>query len=604
VSINISEPSISVDEINIPEISELSSEFTYNYYTIDERVSEYKSSLVDSLKNLPRYVTLRWNSSVLSNFEIQKNDSSKREFSKERSIENNFEKIMSEDNFFNEGYLSHVFSDITSIEQGSSDLENYSRLSQDNVESVFKMSQKQIQEISSNSNPDDEIHNQHLSSISSAYSNLANMPKDSLGLRVYDESGRLSDKDDLLESLCNSLSINVKINNSIIPDIFRNSKEKNKNLDVFKISSLKKNVNDEVVIKNIGKTSQSYSSFSSQPIKMIGYIIERYWSTPEGYTKQKNFFIEDPSVTNFVDKTPLYGVTYVYTVRAVSSVKLLTRSPDGSSVSVSEIYTSSKPIPTHVNCLEFVPPPEPENLKFTFDYDEGNLIVQWDPPINPQKDIKQYQVFRRKSIDFPFELIAQYGFDRSYPGWPDNTRYTTGEIVDANNFSNTPPEYRNLIKNSESLVCFHRDKEFTVDTEFFQNESFIYSICSIDAHGMISNYSEQHEVVFDSYKNKIVSKVVCDSGSPKPYPNMNLRIDAFKDSIRVSGDETKELSIYFSPEYLKIKDKDNKTYKIVEAVTSAKNNNPYYVLQLINLDNQKSQLIKININDSTNLTSS
>ena len=150
----------------------------------------------------------------------------------------------------------------------------------------------------------------------------------------------------------------------------------------------------------------------------------------------------------------------------------------------------------------------------------------------------------------------------------------------------------------------HRDKEFTVDTEFFQNESFIYSICSIDAHGMISNYSEQHEVVFDSYKNKIISKVVCDSGSPKPYPNMKLRIDAFKDSIRVSGDETKELSIYFSPEYLKIKDNDNKTYKIVEAVTSAKNNNPYYILQLINLDNQKSQLIKININDPTNLTSS
>lgn len=603
MSINISEPSLSVDEINVPEISELSSEFTYNYYTVDERISEYKSSLVDSLQNLPRYVTLRWRAPTLSNFEIEKNDYSQREFSKERSIENNFSKIMSEDRFLNKGYMSHIFSDITSIEQGGADLENYSRLSQDNIESIFKMSQRQIQKISSNSNPDDEIHNQHLSLISSAYSNLANMPKDSLGLRVYDESGRLTDNDGLLKALCDSLSISVKINNAIIQDIFRNSKEKIKNLNAFNVSSSAKKSDDNVVIQAIGNTKQGYYSPSnSQPIKILGYIIERYWSTPEGYAKQKNFFIEDPSVTSFVDKTPLYGITYVYTVRAIFSVKMLTRLSSGASIS--EIYISSKPIPSHVNCLEFVPPPEPENLKFTFDYDEGNLIVQWDPPVNPQKDIKQYQVFRRKSINFPFELIAQYGFDRSYPGWPDNTRYTTGEIVDANNFSNTPPEYRNLITSSENLVCFHRDKDFSVDAEFFQNESFIYSICSIDAHGMISNYSEQHEVVFDSYKNKIISKVVCGPGSPKPYPNMKLRVDAFKDSIRVSGDETKELSIYFSPEYLKIKDKDNKTYKIIEAITPAKNNKPYYVLQLINLDNQKSQLIKININDTANLTSS
>jgi hypothetical protein len=512
---------------------------------------------------------------------------------------------MSADNFFDSGFLSHTFSDISSIEQGSTDLEYSSRLSQDNVESVFRMSQKQIQRISSNSSEEDEIHQQHLASIVDAYSNLTNMPKDSLGLRVYDESGKNSDSDELLRSISKSLTLDVKINNMVVSDVFRNSKEKKSNISSFKISSSKKEIVDDLVAVNpIASSKLYYTKDISFPIVILGYIIDRYWVTPDGYTKQKTYFVEDPLVTNFIDKFPLYGVSYTYSIRSVFSVKMLSRTDDSNDVDVVEVYVSSKPIPTYVDCFEYVPPPPPENLKFTFDYSEQNLLVQWDPPINPQKDIKQYQIFKRKSINEPFELIAQYGFDTTTPGWPDNQKYRTGEIVDANNFELIPQEYRYLVKNSETLVCIHRDEDFSIDTEFFQNEPVIYAVCSIDAHGMISNYSAQYEVGFDSYKNRITTKLICDTGSPRQYPNMNLRVDAFKDAIKVSGDETKEISIYFSPEYLKIRDDDNKFYKIVEAKTPAKNSSPYYVFQLINLDNQKSQVVRINIDDPTNLTSS
>jgi hypothetical protein len=234
-------------------------------------------------------------------------------------------------------------------------------------------------------------------------------------------------------------------------------------------------------------------------------------------------------------------------------------------------------------------------------------VIHWDMPVNPQRDVKQFQVFRRKSIREPFELIAQYGFDRSETGNGATGRYKTGERVDANNIENMNVDDLYLVKEQDPRIVemsypvfMHVDEEFTVDSEFFTSSEYIYSICSVDAHGMISNYSSQHHVVFDPYMNKLVTKVVCDAGSPRPYPNMNLRMDAFKDVLSVSGDSARKLDVYFTPEYLGVKDDRNMKYKVVEAQTT--NQNPYYVLQLINLDNQKTQILKINVKDPQNLT--
>jgi hypothetical protein len=162
------------------------------------------------------------------------------------------------------------------------------------------------------------------------------------------------------------------------------------------------------------------------------------------------------------------------------------------------------------------------------------------------------------------------------------------------------PDDRGLVKVSDKPVYMHADEEFTVDPEFFVSSEYIYAIASIDAHGMISNYSSQHHVVFDPYKNRLVTKVVCDAGSPRQYPNMKLRTDAFKDVISVEGLAARQLKIFFTPEYLKVRDDRNVTYNIVEAQTPG--NASYYLLQLINLDNQKMQLLKINVKDPENLT--
>jgi hypothetical protein len=119
---------------------------------------------------------------------------------------------------------------------------------------------------------------------------------------------------------------------------------------------------------------------------------------------------------------------------------------------------------------------------------------------------------------------------------------------------------------------------------------------------MISNYSSQYRVTFDPFRNKLKIEMICDEGSPRAYPNMNLKIDAFKDSINTGGDETKQLQIYFTPEYLNVVDERGKNFRVVEAQKPGVSDKPYYLMQIINLDNQIAQIIKINVLDPNQLT--
>lgn len=604
----LSNPSQSIDEVNVPEVTEQAAEFVYNYYLQDERVSPPYSTLALPLSKSPRHVLLRWTVPRLSDFENNKESIEKKDNTGDYSLQGNSSKIISEDNFFNPSYVTHTFSNVDIIEQGASDLEKYSRLSRSDAESVYKMAKYQIQEVAAKGETNDKLYEKQTGELAESYLKLADFPKSSLGLRVYDRNNKLSDEDDLIRSISKSLSLTMKIHSTVIPDIFENSKVKSEstNLEALKIMHASaqagtlsaEGLNVSPVKNDVTKTTSNYLT---HPVGIVGYVIDRYLVTSEGFKKDSTFFVEDANQSTYVDRTVLYGYTYVYSIRAVASVKTLTYTADGSEVDISTLYVSSRPVSVPVECYEYTPPPEPTALKFVFDYTRRNLMIFWDMPVNPQRDVKQFQVFRRKSIKAPFELIAQYGFDKSQAG-PGGTRYRTGEKVDANNIENMNDDLRYLVQTFDSPVYMHRDEDFTVDAETYFSSEYIYAVCAVDAHGMISNYSAQYHISFDPYKNRLIVRCVCDAGSPRQYPNMNLRLDAFKDVIKVSGDNARQMSVYFTPEYLKVTDgrDPNLEYKIVEAQTT--NNNSYYVLQLINLDNQKSQLLKINIKDPQNLT--
>lgn len=610
----ISEASTSVDSINVPEVSGLSANFKYNFYVKDERISsvpllEENRETPNVLDQVPidkiaRYVTLTWRPPE----QLSEGNSALPvglPTIAEAAVKG---QILSEDNFFDPGYVNHTFSNIAAIEQGASDIENYSRLSNDNVESIFDMSNLQIKKIADAQQTQGNLNLNSLSSVSDAYSQLADLPDKALGLRVYDEEGNLSDKGDLISSIANSISLKVKLSNSVIPDIFGDtSKVTQKTLDVLSVqysnSTLGMSYNYSqrpfypvlVDMPNVGEDLGS-------SVRLIGYIVESYIYENGDFRKQSTYYLDGASSSSFVDKRVFYGKTYFYTVKTVSSVKLYMYEEGTSNVRSATVYVSSHPVSIKIDTLENIPPPEPQQIRFTFDYLKRNLIINWEMPLNPQRDIKQFQVFRRKSIKHPFELIAQYGFDDSLLD-AGGSRYLTTEVVDANNI-NMRQELRYLVKQRQGLpVTSHIDEDFTVDPDFYESSEYIYAVCSVDAHGLISNYSTQYKVSFDSYKNRLKTSVVCDSGCPRQYPNLKINVDTFKDVIAVSGDASKKLNIYFVPtKYLKLRDvKKSTTFNVIEAKTP-NNPHPYYLLQMINLDNQKLQLVKINVNDPERLT--
>ena len=120
------------------------------------------------------------------------------------------------------------------------------------------------------------------------------------------------------------------------------------------------------------------------------------------------------------------------------------------------------------------------------------LNIEWTHPFNKQEDIKYYQVFRRARRDEGFKLIKQYNFQDARPAIPLPEKI---------------PEY--LIIRSQYPVSSCQDEEFTLDS------NFIYSVCSVDAHGMSSGYSEQFQVRWDRSTGKLDTRMLSEAGAAK-----------------------------------------------------------------------------------------
>ena len=66
-----------------------------------------------------------------------------------------------------------------------------------------------------------------------------------------------------------------------------------------------------------------------------------------------------------------------------------------------------------VKCEDPAPPSPPDLVTYRFDFDINRLVISWKFPHSSQRDIKKFQVFKRKSINESFTLIAQYDFSDS-----------------------------------------------------------------------------------------------------------------------------------------------------------------------------------------------
>lgn len=307
-------------------------------------------------------------------------------------------------------------------------------------------------------------------------------------------------------------------------------------------------------------------------METIGYIIEKKLiKNQNGAVVELNpILIDSPEIEKFEDLEVSYGERYIYSIRCVAYVELLSQDENQQYI-VTGFLVSSKPtsLPP-LECVENIPPPWPVDFRVLWDYDLKSVRLSWGFPVNPQRDIKGFQVFFRKTIKEPFQLLRYFSFDDSVVKSQLLEQYIAPELQTV----------------SSGPVCnfVHRGID-----------SGIYAICSVDAHGLSSNYSMQLRGSFDKSANRIRTELVSIAGAPKAYPNFYLNSDAFVDLIKFEGYNT--LDVYFNPEYLKVFDAKGEDVDLLAVASDSTNEavQPHYELDLVNIDNQKSQTVKISL---------
>lgn len=309
-------------------------------------------------------------------------------------------------------------------------------------------------------------------------------------------------------------------------------------------------------------------------VRLVGFIIEKSELLPNGTMRAHDpIVVENGAARSFFDLRVRYGATYAYTVRSVVRATVPMVDDGSGDLVLVDFLASSRPSSRPiVRCIELAPPPCPNDVGFVWDHEAEELRVTWNHPVNSQRDVKEYQVFRRASVNEPFELLQVYRFNDAVAQNELTVHHVEDGIDDR------------LIELVRSPVLMH------VDREFDKSSSFIYAVCSIDAHGLTSNYSAQFKVGFDRFKNKLTKELISHSGAPKPYPNMYVEEDLFRDVIRVSGSSAKRMKLYLNPEFYELEDAAGRREATLETTNGTGGS---YVLQFINTDNQ--QLAKIDI---------
>ena len=293
-------------------------------------------------------------------------------------------------------------------------------------------------------------------------------------------------------------------------------------------------------------------AFNSSEIGIIplGYVVDKFEMLGDGSRfKHRPIILGNYRITTAIDTAIKMGAEYFYQSRAIFLITLPVEYKDGGSSNLTMIralFLSRPSACIELDMVAFNRPPDPPNdIKFVYDFNDDNLAIHWNFPIEPQRDVRYFQIFRRGGYHEPFQLLKEYDFN---------------DIVEKE-----PPEVRSELLRMD-LIEMMRDnpRTFYIDNDFNKNSSFIYAICSIDAHENMSSYSAQFQVSFDKFGNQLVIEAVSPSGAPRFYPNYFLRpkVEGKKaDSILVENaikvSKHKKFSVYLDPPALKIEKEES-----------------------------------------------
>lgn len=386
---------------------------------------------------------------------------------------------------------------------------------------------------------------------------------------------------------------NVQLNNAFAPMILRKAVERGTSLLNGLVNStyLKSvaTVNESDSLReNIGKVpgvDPSDMTFSSKyfrelrPVNdyfapeaaTVGILVEKTRIFRGKRYRLPPIVMADSNPTLIFDTKVAYGQTYEYTARTLNLYRIFVTDPAGNAYEATYLVASRPSPATQVVAEEKRAPLPPPDVQYYYDHDNNALSIAWDSPSNPQRDIKYFQIFRRKSLDEPFELIRMIDFDDSV------VRSKYNERIDPSLISAYP------------YPVLHY-----VDPEFGRESKFIYAVVSVDARMQSSPYSAQTMVSFNQNKNRIELELAAFIGAPKQYPNWTKKAAFFVDSMKDSGHS--KVKIYFDPEVYSFIDEAGTREPLF--LGDSEDDMAKYVFQFINTDRLAEQRFEVKIENA------
>ena len=294
--------------------------------------------------------------------------------------------------------------------------------------------------------------------------------------------------------------------------------------------------------------SKSSYNFKNNSTLNVGFLIEKY--NNENLLTSKFIFndkLEEEylsifssrtfSVVNvdfqkdFRDESVKYGENYTYLIYPVYLINF----PSKNNYHTTDFYLvcDNPHVSKNIECKENIRPSYPEGLRIRYNT-KNSTYIEWSQPEDIQSDIKGYQIFKRNDLMSPFRLIGQIESHHSFDA------YTRNDSVSSQIISSQPNNLTN----------------YFYDNKFDPSKINIYTICAIDAHGNVSNYSIQIGVKLNSINEKLVFDTISGAGAPIQYPNLLIkRKTKFFDnddkivSITPAESNCKKFTLFYTPEY-------------------------------------------------------
>lgn len=330
----------------------------------------------------------------------------------------------------------------------------------------------------------------------------------------------------------NAFNYDILVSNESVVNDRKNNIE---NAEAYKTGNLLPNLSYISQEINTGDPNQ----YASKNNFYCGMYVEKYVLEGGSYKfKCARFYDRKPNqspkegVSIIEDEAVRYGETYRY---VCYNTYLMTALEENNRFLLRNYLLCVHPyISNDIQCKEFNPPPPPTSFTADFNKNLNTIRLEWRHPSNYENDVKGYQILRRYSLEEPYVVVKQL------EGHLETDAYEQSEVILEESILKTPGY----------------TPDFYYDETYEKQKLSIYTIRSIDAHGMVSNYGEQIAVYYDVLRDDLIIDLVAYTGANVNYPNETAlpksrffenKLDII-DNLPVSS-RPKKISLYVTPDF-------------------------------------------------------